>query len=257
MVSNLGTYINLSYVIADFFLLFRSNQVVRPSKLLHQLYSCWLLGICVVSDSWLSQLHLVRYCFLDAVCCHACALHYMVPEVCDEGIKCMWHLYIFLHPTPVSGSNIVYVQSRNFCLVGWGFFFESVWCCFFFPSFIFYSCYMNFHLLSMFFNFLIHWPFFVWEISHGIWYLCIWCPLQVVVLVYVTAALVKHVKKSFKLRLYGIWLCGYQTVSGRPPPAASMAVGQFFSPKEGELVLSPESLLLSMYSPMVSSSLSS
>ncbi|KAI8533503.1 hypothetical protein RHMOL_Rhmol10G0016100 [Rhododendron molle] len=40
------------------------------------------------------------------------------------------------------------------------------------------------------------------------------------------------------------------TVSGRPPPAASMAVGQFFSPKEGELVLSPELLLLSMYSPV-------
>ncbi|KAH7847717.1 hypothetical protein Vadar_029491 [Vaccinium darrowii] len=40
------------------------------------------------------------------------------------------------------------------------------------------------------------------------------------------------------------------TVSGRPPPAASMAVGQFFSPEEGELGLSPELLLLSMFSPM-------
>ncbi|GMP29538.1 hypothetical protein CsSME_00004600 [Camellia sinensis var. sinensis] len=39
------------------------------------------------------------------------------------------------------------------------------------------------------------------------------------------------------------------TVSGRPPPAASMAVGQFFSPKDGELELSPQLLLLSTYSP--------
>ncbi|CAL5411323.1 unnamed protein product [Camellia sinensis] len=40
-----------------------------------------------------------------------------------------------------------------------------------------------------------------------------------------------------------------QTVSGRPPPAASMAVGQFFSPKDGELELSRQLLLLSTYSP--------
>ncbi|XAR51958.1 hypothetical protein NMG60_11006771 [Bertholletia excelsa] len=38
------------------------------------------------------------------------------------------------------------------------------------------------------------------------------------------------------------------TVSGRPPPAASMAVGQFFRPKEGDLDFSPQSLLLSAYS---------
>ncbi|XP_020531199.1 uncharacterized protein LOC18447579 isoform X1 [Amborella trichopoda] len=37
------------------------------------------------------------------------------------------------------------------------------------------------------------------------------------------------------------------TVSGRPPPAASMAVGQFFNPKEGEKKFSPQSLLLSSY----------
>ncbi|CAN6448322.1 unnamed protein product [Victoria cruziana] len=39
------------------------------------------------------------------------------------------------------------------------------------------------------------------------------------------------------------------TISGRPPPAASMAVGQFFSPKEGERVFSPSSLILSPYVP--------
>ncbi|KAI7995328.1 GPI inositol-deacylase [Camellia lanceoleosa] len=39
------------------------------------------------------------------------------------------------------------------------------------------------------------------------------------------------------------------TVSRRPPPAASMAVGQFFRPKDGELELSPQLLLLSTYSP--------
>ncbi|KVH90625.1 GPI inositol-deacylase PGAP1-like protein [Cynara cardunculus var. scolymus] len=38
------------------------------------------------------------------------------------------------------------------------------------------------------------------------------------------------------------------TVSGRPPPAASMAVGQFFNPEEGRKEFSPLSLLLSMYS---------
>ncbi|KAK9079209.1 hypothetical protein SSX86_000879 [Deinandra increscens subsp. villosa] len=38
------------------------------------------------------------------------------------------------------------------------------------------------------------------------------------------------------------------TVSGRPPPAASMAVGQFFNPEEGRKEFSPISLLLSMYS---------
>ncbi|XP_052196257.1 uncharacterized protein LOC127803797 isoform X2 [Diospyros lotus] len=39
------------------------------------------------------------------------------------------------------------------------------------------------------------------------------------------------------------------TVSGQPPPAASMAVGQFFSPKEGELELSSKMLLLSSHFP--------
>uniref|UniRef100_A0A1D1YR07 GPI inositol-deacylase n=1 Tax=Anthurium amnicola TaxID=1678845 RepID=A0A1D1YR07_9ARAE len=37
------------------------------------------------------------------------------------------------------------------------------------------------------------------------------------------------------------------TVSGRPPPAASMAVGQFFNPKEGEVKLSPMILLRTFY----------
>ncbi|KAF9607813.1 hypothetical protein IFM89_001534 [Coptis chinensis] len=38
------------------------------------------------------------------------------------------------------------------------------------------------------------------------------------------------------------------TVSGRPPPAASMAVGQFFNPDDGKRKFSPASLLLSFYS---------
>lgn len=38
------------------------------------------------------------------------------------------------------------------------------------------------------------------------------------------------------------------TVSGRPPPAASMAVGQFFNPQEGHKQFPPHSLLLSIYS---------
>ncbi|KAK9716519.1 hypothetical protein RND81_06G239000 [Saponaria officinalis] len=39
-----------------------------------------------------------------------------------------------------------------------------------------------------------------------------------------------------------------QSVSGRPPPAASMAVGQFFNPEKGAVKLSPSSILLSTYS---------
>ncbi|PON44025.1 GPI inositol-deacylase PGAP1-like [Parasponia andersonii] len=38
------------------------------------------------------------------------------------------------------------------------------------------------------------------------------------------------------------------TISGRPPPAASMAVGQFFDPKEGKLDVSPWFMLQSSYS---------
>ncbi|KAF9605554.1 hypothetical protein IFM89_017573 [Coptis chinensis] len=41
------------------------------------------------------------------------------------------------------------------------------------------------------------------------------------------------------------------TVSGRPPPAASMAVGQFFNPDDGKRKFSPASLLLSFYSEKV------
>ncbi|PIN00040.1 Negative regulator of COPII vesicle formation [Handroanthus impetiginosus] len=38
------------------------------------------------------------------------------------------------------------------------------------------------------------------------------------------------------------------TISGRPPPAASMGVGQFFNPKDGERVFSPHQLIHSLYS---------
>ncbi|KAL9157438.1 hypothetical protein ABFS82_08G005700 [Erythranthe guttata] len=37
------------------------------------------------------------------------------------------------------------------------------------------------------------------------------------------------------------------TVSGRPPPAASMGVGQFFNPKDGEQVFSPYKLIHSLF----------
>jgi len=42
-----------------------------------------------------------------------------------------------------------------------------------------------------------------------------------------------------------------QTVSGRPPPAASMAVGQFFNPEEGKIELPPLLMLQSIYSQKV------
>jgi len=45
--------------------------------------------------------------------------------------------------------------------------------------------------------------------------------------------------------------CGSQSISGRPPPAASMAVGQFFNPKEGSQELSPWFMLQSSYSQKV------
>ncbi|XP_021890347.1 GPI inositol-deacylase [Carica papaya] len=38
------------------------------------------------------------------------------------------------------------------------------------------------------------------------------------------------------------------TISGRPPPATSMAVGQFFNPEEGQKEYSPQWMLLSAYS---------
>ncbi|MBA0599428.1 hypothetical protein Gorai_005648, partial [Gossypium raimondii] len=38
------------------------------------------------------------------------------------------------------------------------------------------------------------------------------------------------------------------TISGRPPPATSMAVGQFFNPDEGEIDFTPVSMLLSIHS---------
>lgn len=43
-----------------------------------------------------------------------------------------------------------------------------------------------------------------------------------------------------------------QTISGRPPPAASMAVGQFFNPEEGASTLSVGRIILSSFAPEVS-----
>ncbi|MFS7960237.1 hypothetical protein Hanom_Chr08g00700871 [Helianthus anomalus] len=43
------------------------------------------------------------------------------------------------------------------------------------------------------------------------------------------------------------------TISGRPPPVASMVVGQFFNPEEGRNEFSPKSFLLSVFSEKVSS----
>jgi hypothetical protein len=42
-----------------------------------------------------------------------------------------------------------------------------------------------------------------------------------------------------------------QTISGRPPPAASMAVGQFFNPEEGTSALSAARIIGSSYIPEV------
>ncbi|OIT36811.1 hypothetical protein A4A49_06965 [Nicotiana attenuata] len=36
-------------------------------------------------------------------------------------------------------------------------------------------------------------------------------------------------------------------VSGRPPPATSMGVGQFFNPEDGDTILSSQSLIQAMY----------
>lgn len=38
-----------------------------------------------------------------------------------------------------------------------------------------------------------------------------------------------------------------QAVSGKPPAAVSMAVGQFFNPEEGAMEVSSPSMLLSAY----------
>ncbi|KAK6913024.1 GPI inositol-deacylase PGAP1-like [Dillenia turbinata] len=50
-------------------------------------------------------------------------------------------------------------------------------------------------------------------------------------------------------RYLTISVAPHLTVSGRPPPAASMVVGQFFNPDEGGKDLSSSSMLLSAYSP--------
>lgn len=47
-----------------------------------------------------------------------------------------------------------------------------------------------------------------------------------------------------------------QTISGRPPPAASMAVGQFLNPEEGKIDLSPWWMLQATYSQKVVASCS-
>lgn len=48
------------------------------------------------------------------------------------------------------------------------------------------------------------------------------------------------------MRMYGNYLMP-QTISGKPPPAVSMAVGQFFNPDAGRVEISPWSMLLSNY----------
>ncbi|MFS7975540.1 hypothetical protein Hanom_Chr10g00881791 [Helianthus anomalus] len=55
------------------------------------------------------------------------------------------------------------------------------------------------------------------------------------------------------LRFLTISVAPSPTVSGRPPPATSMAVGQFFNPEEGRKEFSPKSLLLSVFTQKVSS----
>ncbi|KAG9141981.1 hypothetical protein Leryth_009335 [Lithospermum erythrorhizon] len=49
-------------------------------------------------------------------------------------------------------------------------------------------------------------------------------------------------------RFLTISVAPQQTLSGRPPPATSMGVGQFFNPQEGKINLSSMSLVLSMFS---------
>ncbi|RWW31147.1 hypothetical protein BHE74_00044160 [Ensete ventricosum] len=55
------------------------------------------------------------------------------------------------------------------------------------------------------------------------------------------------VPKANALCRGGLKLMLMWTVSGRPPPAASMAVGQFFNPEEGEREFSAAMLLRSSY----------
>ncbi|XP_072962414.1 uncharacterized protein [Typha angustifolia] len=54
-------------------------------------------------------------------------------------------------------------------------------------------------------------------------------------------------KEMNGFRFLTISVAPRQTVSGRPPPTASMAVGQFFNPQEGEKEFSPGMLLRSSY----------
>ncbi|XP_022873269.1 uncharacterized protein LOC111392216 isoform X1 [Olea europaea var. sylvestris] len=55
-------------------------------------------------------------------------------------------------------------------------------------------------------------------------------------------------KNMHGFRFLTISVAPRPTISGRPPPATSMGVGQFFDPREGEKVFSSQSLIHSMYS---------
>ncbi|MFS8008013.1 hypothetical protein Hanom_Chr14g01267721 [Helianthus anomalus] len=60
-------------------------------------------------------------------------------------------------------------------------------------------------------------------------------------------------KDMHGLRFLTISVAPTPTISGRPPPVASMVVGQFFNPEEGRNEFSPKSFLLSVFSEKVSS----
>ncbi|CAH9123197.1 unnamed protein product [Cuscuta epithymum] len=57
-----------------------------------------------------------------------------------------------------------------------------------------------------------------------------------------------HPTDMHGFRFLTISVAPRQTVSGRPPPATSMGVGQFFNPDEGEIELSPQSVIPMIYS---------
>ncbi|CAH9092271.1 unnamed protein product [Cuscuta epithymum] len=57
-----------------------------------------------------------------------------------------------------------------------------------------------------------------------------------------------HPTDMHEFRFLTISVAPRQTVSGRPPPATSMGVGQFFNPDEGEIELSPQSVIPMIYS---------
>lgn len=89
----------------------RLNLAVRLSNLLHLLYSGWDRRICVDSDFWQSQLHLVRYCW-PSFLWRFFAFNYIIISALERLLKLFflsvwyllsshWFIFLSIHQKPM------------------------------------------------------------------------------------------------------------------------------------------------------------